>query len=944
MDMNAFWMATDPASSRHALPSSSSTQEMVIDGWFQNSPSKDRPSVGPAASPSVPPAPAATNPAPATTTPLELDFNLDDLAGSSTSQAMLSPTSYFHQPYGYYVNYSPYTTAWPPQVSQSPIPVSGYSSLLGATNPASSNPQGHAQSSQPSTSQLQPQSAASQGQGSQPSPPLQHATTTPQQMLIDSALSPMNMNGSGSSSLQHQFQASNYPSQSSSHQQPYTFTQPLHNLYSNPYYRPHTSSQGTLSPDVLHSASTMMSAGIHPHMFYNQAVPLPPSASASTSTSSNVSATATSQAQAQFQQQQQQFLQQQQQLLEEQQARDKKERFERTIRPFLFTGAASVQNLVEKILDYGVEKVEPSLRMEILTEMRDKAPNHYFRAWLENEDALTVTRSWLRTSLVDGASPEQTQMTTPLLQICDRLPFTVEALVQSKIGKLVVRARKHHPTPAVKDMAKNIEEKWRQLTANTTEKQKSNPGEDARSKKRKLNEHPAAGASSKSGSVGSVSSTSSSLPPAKKPAVGTSTSTKPVTVTSKVKSEGKSTTSSSATLAAKSAGADASFFSAPKPKAKLPSFKKAPIPAKQANDNNVVDPFQEALKMMKVRKGSPGMNATPSLQGSTSTPPLAPGVSKNGGKKKSVTWAPDSSLVAVKIIERAVYDDDVDNAMHISLRELDRGEGAAMHAQLFEEVIDWSEPLPLRFPHPDLDKPRGVNSQEKDAQAKREQTALGALYMNLSQVPESPAEPTSVIAEDQVDVNVVTMHVGDVNEELFFPPESMGMDMGMGMAMAMGLGMGGAPGAVDGTDPATLTANIQAVLAAASANAGNPTPDFPSILENLKALQHQPVPTPAAGAATVDPSNSTVADSAMIRGGPITRPVPNMGNKDTTTIKNAPAGAAGRAGGAGGDEDEGEGAGDAGDTTTTMEEVIDTIKENLAVSLQKEGEHHCQSL
>ncbi|KAF6762518.1 hypothetical protein DFP72DRAFT_841656 [Ephemerocybe angulata] len=731
MDMNAFWMATDPASSRHAHPSSSSTQEMVIDGWFQNSPSKDRPSVGPAASPSVPPAPAATNPAPATTTPLELDFNLDDLAGSSTSQAMLSPTSYFHQPYGYYVNYSPYTTAWPPQVSQSPIPVSGYSSLLGATNPASSNPQGHAQSSQPSTSQLQPQSAASQAQGSQHSPPLQHATTTPQQMLIDSALSPMNMNGSGSSSLQHQFRPRTTPrnlhrinSHTHSRNRYTTFT-------SNPYYRPHTSSsQGTLSPDVLHSASTMMSAGIHPHMFYNQAVPLPPSASASTSTSSNLSATATSQAQAQFQQQQQQFLQQQQQLLEEQQARDKKERFERTIRPFLFTGAASVQNLVEKILDYGVEK------------------------------------------------------------ICDRLPFTVEALVQSKIGKLVVRARKHHPTPAVKDMAKNIEEKWRQLTANTTEKQKSNPGEDARSKKRKLNEHPAAGASSKSGSVGSVSSTSSSLPPAKKPAVGTSTSTKPVTDDI------------------------------------------------QGERQHVVDPFQEALKMMK---------------GSTSTPPLAPGVSKNGGKKKSVTWAPDSSLVAVKIIERAVYDDDVDNAMHISLRELDRGEGAAMHAQLFEEVIDWSEPLPLRFPHPDLDKPRGVNSQEKDAQAKREQTALGALYMNLSQVPESPAEPTSVIAEDQVDVNVVTMHVGDVNEELFFPPESMGMDMGMGMAMAMGLGMGGAPGAVDGTDPATLTANIQAVLAAANANAGNPTPDFPSILENLKALQHQPVSTPAAAAAT-DPS------------------------------------------------------------------------------------------
>ena len=27
-----------------------------------------------------------------------------------------------------------------------------------------------------------------------------------------------------------------------------------------------------------------------------------------------------------------------------------------------------------------------------------------------------------------------------------------------------------------------------------------------------------------------------------------------------------------------------------------------------------------------------------------------------------------------------------------SLRDLDRGEGAALHAHLFEETIDWSEP------------------------------------------------------------------------------------------------------------------------------------------------------------------------------------------------------------------------------------------------------------
>lgn len=31
--------------------------------------------------------------------------------------------------------------------------------------------------------------------------------------------------------------------------------------------------------------------------------------------------------------------------------------------------------------------------------------------------------------------------------------------------------------------------------------------------------------------------------------------------------------------------------------------------------------------------------------------------------------------------------------MSHSLRDLDRGEGAALHAHLFEETVDWSEPI-----------------------------------------------------------------------------------------------------------------------------------------------------------------------------------------------------------------------------------------------------------
>lgn len=90
------------------------------------------------------------------------------------------------------------------------------------------------------------------------------------------------------------------------------------------------------------------------------------------------------------------------------------------------------------------------------------------------------------------------------------------------------------------------------------------------------------------------------------------TSTKTVTVKKEVKTVVREV---------KDAKSDTSFFSAPKPKPKLPSFKKAPPAAvKKEPDSNVaqpssINPFEEALKSMaKSRKDSPA----------TSTPPPAP--------------------------------------------------------------------------------------------------------------------------------------------------------------------------------------------------------------------------------------------------------------------------------------------------------------------------------
>jgi protein phosphatase 1 regulatory subunit 10 len=163
----------------------------------------------------------------------------------------------------------------------------------------------------------------------------------------------------------------------------------------------------------------------------------------------------------------------------------------------------------------------------------------------------------------------------------------------------------------------------------------------------------------------------------------------------------------------KDAKSDSSFFSAPKPKPKLPSFKKAPPLKKEPiADQNVaqpsaVDPFKDALAAMTKARSSPTPMDVVRTPPQTTTGP-------SGKKKKKVSFASEEKLVQIKLIEPAVYDDDITgvsvsfkavelpvyecNVMQgvyhtHNVRDLDRDEGAAMHKHLFEEQIDWMEPL-----------------------------------------------------------------------------------------------------------------------------------------------------------------------------------------------------------------------------------------------------------
>lgn len=339
--------------------------------------------------------------------------------GPSTSSSSVSNSSNAFYPFAqhssYYLpsapgpyNAVPYGTQWS---SPAQLPLSSYSSLNGATSVTPSSTQ--------------------QGMGPTPSNMIIECVGTccmaPESSHIryrSPALT--TVNGLGSPHLQYQHSSSFLPSQPQSRpqyqqyqHQPTLSINPSYVHSSAPHYqqspiqRPasqqqqtpqqqqqqpppqqHQHSQqpqqATLSPHVLFtpSSSSTLTGALPPSSFYQPNVPLPSKPPGPTPEQRRIS-------------------------------------FLTSIRPLLsstsFTGAGAVTQLVDHIDDYGPLDVEPQTRLEILTKMRDNAPNHYFRAWVENEDAMDITREWLKSAYAGKSDGQMVETIMPLLHVSGRL-------------------------------------------------------------------------------------------------------------------------------------------------------------------------------------------------------------------------------------------------------------------------------------------------------------------------------------------------------------------------------------------------------------------------------------------------------------------------------------------------------------------------------------------
>jgi len=82
-----------------------------------------------------------------------------------------------------------------------------------------------------------------------------------------------------------------------------------------------------------------------------------------------------------------------------------------------------VQQLVSKIVEYGITEVSAQTRLDILTKIRDNAGNNYFRAWLENVSAMDITREWLKAGATTNGDNQVLETVMPLLHVCFLCPY-----------------------------------------------------------------------------------------------------------------------------------------------------------------------------------------------------------------------------------------------------------------------------------------------------------------------------------------------------------------------------------------------------------------------------------------------------------------------------------------------------------------------------------------
>lgn len=334
-----------------------------------------------------------------------------------------------------------------------------------------------------------------------------------------------------------------------------------------------------------------------------------------------------------------------------------------------------------------------------------------------------ILATWLleatppRRTDVQDTSEMYTNVVGPLLELLLRLPIELEHLKDHVgLGKLITGAQKRLRNDRARKLADAVKDKWSALVPPSSAPRAQTPPAPAANAKRPATSNDA-----------------------QDEAVKRARGTTPVPARTTVRP-------TSGLLGSNAARTRTQAERRGSPQLTETSTRNTPSRSSGAQSNANKD-LASFMTLIDQRQPSPPVAnaATTHL----THPAEATGADPTKKRKKSVHWKDHDgqTLVAVKLIEPAIYDEDEHGSV-ASIGQLDMEEGGAFrlaHADM-EEYIDYYTPYELNLSLASAQAlkipPRAAFSEMKFTQEEYEQKVPEAVYANASTIPESPAEPT----------------------------------------------------------------------------------------------------------------------------------------------------------------------------------------------------------
>ncbi|WFD42765.1 hypothetical protein MPSI1_001415 [Malassezia psittaci] len=375
----------------------------------------------------------------------------------------------------------------------------------------------------------------------------------------------------------------------------------------------------------------------------------------------------------------------------------------------------------------------PEERLLILQLLRDIATTQYLRAFSHDIRGREILACWLsdatppRKNDVVDESEKWKETLCPLLHLLRMLPITLEHLKDHVgLGKLITGVQKRAKSEQARQLADEVKSQWSALVSSkpsmplqresppvTLKRSAANPPADQAKRAR------------------------SSTPPTLTPS---HPSTSALSSSSRATAERKASPQLSESRATER-NATASGRATPSEPQSTARRTTRSNQAVSSDAHKDLAGFMSLIDQPKHHHTSTSVAEAPK-------PSAAPAERKK--KKKTVHWKDHDGLplVAVRLIEAAIYDDDLDTSVRGS-GALDIEEGGVFrqaHAEM-DEQIDWYAPRALQIHQensPSLPE-RGAESEAKFAQEERERTLPLSTYASAEDIPESAEEPDEFI-------------------------------------------------------------------------------------------------------------------------------------------------------------------------------------------------------